>query len=382
MLGSSKPFRRLRALTSFLLATTAVQQSAEAQEFPATVPTNASDCANILTEVVTAIVVSGASPGDFLRETNADHILRQYCESGQYERAYQYGKEFFDGFMQPAAPSTGLKSECLVERSVAQWRLTATADRYYMTQFVPIASLNEDKIRAGSDLFAVVGKPSDADREIRLRLPFVAGFSPTMMDVEVKDAAGGEPSRASVPIMPGNTLDISRPTQPFAERNTTLEISGSLDGTRLFTTSVTYTGVHVVSFAAFDDIERLSQSRRRGGCVDRQCFLTTACCDLMGLDDDCFELRSLRAFRDRALPSLPGGTRDIALYYETAPGLLAAMRRAGSERALLGYYLSHILPCAVLARVGLNAATQWLYRDLMRRLEARYMPGAVSLPRV
>ena len=31
------------------------------------------------------------------------------------------------------------------------------------------------------------------------------------------------------------------------------------------------------------------------------CFLTTACCEVLGLSDDCFELRTLRRYRDRVL---------------------------------------------------------------------------------
>lgn len=103
-----------------------------------------------------------------------------------------------------------------------------------------------------------------------------------------------------------------------------------------------------------------------------QCFLTTACCGLIGLDDDCFELRALRAFRDDVLRDAPGGRRDIALYYVAAPAILAAMRAAGRERELLRYYASHILPCAVMARMGLKTATRLLYRDLMRRLCRAY----------
>src|SRR6476646_10620356 len=37
------------------------------------------------------------------------------------------------------------------------------------------------------------------------------------------------------------------------------------------------------------------------------CFLTTACCEVLGLSDDCFELRTLRRYRDRVLIAMPGG---------------------------------------------------------------------------
>ena len=37
------------------------------------------------------------------------------------------------------------------------------------------------------------------------------------------------------------------------------------------------------------------------------CFITSACCEVLGLDEDCFELRALRRYRDRVLASRPGG---------------------------------------------------------------------------
>ena len=381
MFHRSRHFPRLRALTAFLLASTATQSSAYAQEFPKAPPTNASECADILAEVITAVVISGNSAGDFMRETNADNILRDYCARGLYEQAYQYGKDHFDGFMElnTSSSSSDLKPECKVERgAIGQWQVFATAERYYLTQSVLISSLDENRVRSGSAVFVVTGKPSEPGRELRLRVKFVGTFNPVMLDVEIKDTAGGEPKRASVPVETGQVLNLTVPGASFAG-NATLEISGSFGGVELFLTRVIYKDVHKASFAVYDDIDRLKQRRRRGRCVDRQCFLTTACCDLIGLDDDCFELRALRDFRDRALPAMPGGNDDIAAYYATAPVILEAMRRAGAERALLRFYVSHILPCALLARAGLNAPTRRLYRDLMRRLVTTYAPEATMI---
>lgn len=104
-----------------------------------------------------------------------------------------------------------------------------------------------------------------------------------------------------------------------------------------------------------------------------QCFVTTACCGMVGLADDCFELTALRRFRDRVLAGLPGGRDDIAAYYRLAPAILAEMARRGDERRLLGYYFSHVLPSALLAHAGANWLTHRLYRDMMRRLTRRYI---------
>jgi hypothetical protein len=108
--------------------------------------------------------------------------------------------------------------------------------------------------------------------------------------------------------------------------------------------------------------------------TETNCFLTTACCELVGLPDDCFELRALRRFRDDVLAATPGGRADIALYYERAPRILSAMAQRGETQRLLPLYFSHILPSAVLARLGLKRLPDRLYRNLMARLTRRYLP--------
>ncbi len=109
----------------------------------------------------------------------------------------------------------------------------------------------------------------------------------------------------------------------------------------------------------------LSRSNSNGD----SCFLTTACCELVGLDDDCFELTVLRRYRDTVLPRLPGGRgRDRAVL---RPGAVRsrrpsrAARRSGNS---LGLYFTHILPCVALACLGFREATRRRYRDMLVRL--------------
>jgi hypothetical protein len=102
------------------------------------------------------------------------------------------------------------------------------------------------------------------------------------------------------------------------------------------------------------------------------CFLTTACCELVGLNDDCFELTALRRFRDGVMMADAAGRRDVARYYETSPDILAEMRRRGETERLRSLYFGSILPCAILATLGLERPTRRLYSRMMRRLAARY----------
>jgi len=110
----------------------------------------------------------------------------------------------------------------------------------------------------------------------------------------------------------------------------------------------------------------------------KPCFLTASCCELVGLADDCFELRTLLRYRDEVLADMPGGRGDIERYYGIAPVILASIRRKGRERELLALYFTHILPSAMLARVGLNRTARRLYTHMMSVLCRRHIPDATK----
>lgn len=108
---------------------------------------------------------------------------------------------------------------------------------------------------------------------------------------------------------------------------------------------------------------------------ESNCFLTTAAVGTVGLADDCWELRTLRAFRDGALVRRPGGAALIEDYYRTAPQLVAAIgRRPDAARIWLRTYWTGIVPSALLARVGLHRAALSRYVAMTRRLE-RFAKG-------
>lgn len=115
----------------------------------------------------------------------------------------------------------------------------------------------------------------------------------------------------------------------------------------------------------------LTAAYRRGDCklVEEGCFLTTAACDGIGLADDCWELRTLRAFRDGWLRRQPGGVEDITSYYDQAPAIAARLR--GDRRALVRLYWTRIVPSALAARIGAKRTARRLYTRMMRELGAR-----------
>jgi hypothetical protein len=104
------------------------------------------------------------------------------------------------------------------------------------------------------------------------------------------------------------------------------------------------------------------------------CFMTSACCELLGLGENCFELTALRRYRDTALARQPGGAAKIAVYYELAPLILARMPQASRASHLAIVYVRYILPAAMAARLGMTALAYRLYVHMLVALAAAYVP--------
>jgi hypothetical protein len=111
----------------------------------------------------------------------------------------------------------------------------------------------------------------------------------------------------------------------------------------------------------------------------QSCFLTSACCDVLGLGDDCFELRTLRRYRDDVLANMPEGSAAIAAYYRIAPAVVARLEQRGAVPQLLSVYARFVLPSAIAARLGLNRLAFRLYRRMMQDLTREFAPEHLSL---
>jgi hypothetical protein len=112
------------------------------------------------------------------------------------------------------------------------------------------------------------------------------------------------------------------------------------------------------------------------------CFITTACCETLGLGDDCFELSALRRYRDEVLAKRPGGAAAIARYYALAPLILARLPQEARRNRLSRVYARFILPAALAARFGLNPLAYRLYARMLEGLALEFAPERAATARL
>ncbi len=103
------------------------------------------------------------------------------------------------------------------------------------------------------------------------------------------------------------------------------------------------------------------------------CFLTSACVDALGKEDDCYELETLRRFRDEWLACQEGGEQDIARYYAFAPGIVRQIDQLPYKLVLYtAIYNELIAPCVSLIEEKKMQEAWNLYRSYTEELISKY----------
>jgi len=64
------------------------------------------------------------------------------------------------------------------------------------------------------------------------------------------------------------------------------------------------------------------------------CFITTACIETKALQDDCYELTTLRDFRDNYLLNTLGGRAIIEEYYKVAPKIIYRINQSVNKGSI------------------------------------------------
>lgn len=119
--------------------------------------------------------------------------------------------------------------------------------------------------------------------------------------------------------------------------------------------------------------EKREEQKREDAMNGEGCFLTSACVDALGKEDDCYELETLRRFRDEWLASQDGGSQDIANYYSFAPSVVANIDRLPNRLNIyMKIYEELVSPCVKLIEEGRMQETWELYKGYAQNLIETY----------
>lgn len=95
------------------------------------------------------------------------------------------------------------------------------------------------------------------------------------------------------------------------------------------------------------------------------CFISTAACVLMGLSDDCYELTTLRLFRDEHLLKSSSGRALVEHYYSIAPAI-ANKLTVSSELERVWITVGNVV--SAIETENFELARE-LYQEMVNRLQ-------------
>ena len=111
----------------------------------------------------------------------------------------------------------------------------------------------------------------------------------------------------------------------------------------------------------------------KGNSSSGGCYLTSACVYAKGLPDDCYELETLRKYRDTWLKGSAEGLTLVAQYYETAPKIVSAINDTVNSKSIYEMiYEKMIKPCVALIEQKKYQETLELYRAVTIQLQKEY----------
>ena len=104
------------------------------------------------------------------------------------------------------------------------------------------------------------------------------------------------------------------------------------------------------------------------------CFITTACCEVLGKADDCYELTTFRDFRDNWLRHQNGGESLIKEYYEIAPKIVKAINESdNSINVYLQIWEQYLKDCLSCIEMKDFEKCKTIYVSMCEELKNKYI---------
>jgi len=102
------------------------------------------------------------------------------------------------------------------------------------------------------------------------------------------------------------------------------------------------------------------------------CFITTSCIDYYGLNDNCYQLETLREFRDQFLLSSDSGKQMVSEYYSIAPHLVAQLENDINKDSHYKEIFDAItIACMAIEKKDYNMAIS-VYKNIVQKLKSKY----------
>lgn len=92
----------------------------------------------------------------------------------------------------------------------------------------------------------------------------------------------------------------------------------------------------------------------------------------MGKPDDCYELETLRSFRDNYMAA-DEFKADVEEYYEIAPKIVSAIENTGSQSTAYDYIYSVITDCVTCIEKEDYVTAYELYKKMSLELQNQYL---------
>ena len=121
-------------------------------------------------------------------------------------------------------------------------------------------------------------------------------------------------------------------------------------------------------------IENATQEHIQGGFKKGICYITTAVCQSMNLDDNCYELNMLRNYRDTyILNETANGADIIKKYYDIAPTIVKHIDKLEDADAIYtSIWEKYLSPCISLIEANQKEESKKLYIEMVENLEHKY----------
>lgn len=117
-----------------------------------------------------------------------------------------------------------------------------------------------------------------------------------------------------------------------------------------------------------------------GGFKSRLCYVTTAVCKSLHKPEDCYELETLRHYRDEYLMHEEGGRELVEKYYDIAPTIVKRIdKTADADEKYRYIWENYLKPCIMAIENGKLAECRETYIDMVEELQDEYMITDVRL---